>query len=133
MVFGRRQSSESPASAAVKEAPEEALEADQLWQPAETKARQSVEQLLLERGQINADQLLQAQQIAGQTPGRTIAQILVSMSAANEAQVLSAQAEVLGLEFETPQAQDIEQSAFDLFGPDYIRRRLVLPLIRKTA
>jgi type IV pilus assembly protein PilB len=128
MVFGRRQSGDSAAPAAVKEAPEEQVEAESLWQPAEHAARQSVEELLLKRGIINEDHLLQARGIASQTPGRSIPQILIGMSAASEAQVLQVQAEILGLEFEIPQAQDIEQAVFDTLSPDYIRRRLVLPL-----
>jgi type IV pilus assembly protein PilB len=106
-------------------------EPENLWQPPETTTRRSVELLLLERGQISAEQLAQAQAVAAQTPGKSIAQILHTMNAASEAQILSALAETLGLPFETPQASDVDPVAFSLLQPDYIRRRHVLPLRRQ--
>ena len=77
-------------------------EFDQLWAPEPTRARKSVEALLLERGVVNEEQLAQARTVAAQTPGKSLAQILLTMSAASEAQILSAQAETMGLEFFTP-------------------------------
>ncbi|MGA2230074.1 MAG: ATPase, T2SS/T4P/T4SS family [Tepidisphaeraceae bacterium] len=103
-------------------------EPEPLWKPTEAKARISVEQLLLQRGVVSAEQLTQAQSVALQTPGRSIAAILLGMSAANEAQILSALAETLGLPFETPQASEVDPAVFSLLQPDYIRRRMVLPL-----
>ncbi len=60
-----------------------------IWQPTAARARKSVEQLLLERGQITEDHLLQAKNVQGQTPGKSVAQILLTMNAASEAQILS--------------------------------------------
>src|SRR4051812_1556663 len=68
-----------------------------LWAPAKASARKSVEALLLERGQINEAHLVQARQVMAQTPGKTLAQILLSMNAASEGQILSALAETLSL------------------------------------
>src|SRR5688572_18005773 len=77
---------------------------DQLWQPATSgRTRKSVEQLLLERGQITDEQLTQARGVQAQTPGKAISQILLTMNAANEGQILSAIAETLGIAFEVPE------------------------------
>ena len=108
-----------------------AIEPEPLWQPPVAKARRSVEQLLLERGHINAEQLDQAKTVALQTPGKSIAQILLTMSAASEEQILSALAETLGLTFETPQNTDIDPDSFGLLQPDYMRRRHVVPIRRE--
>jgi type IV pilus assembly protein PilB len=133
-MFGRK--STGPAVATVMDQTDLATadnspEPENLWQPPEISARRSVEQLLMERGQISAEQLAQAQSVAAQTPGKSIAQILLTMNAASEGQILSALAETLGLPFETPQATDVDPVAFSLLQPEYIRRRHVLPLRRE--
>src|SRR4051812_44468369 len=66
---------------------------DALYTPSHSKARKTVEQLLLERGHINEEHLTQAKTVQAQTPGKSIAQILLTMSAASEGQILSALAE----------------------------------------
>ena len=99
-----------------------------LWEPTSATARKSVEMLLLERKQINEEQLDQARKVAAQTPGKTLPQILLTMSAASEAQILSALAETLGMEFETPEKSKIEMEAFNHLPLDYIRKNLVLPM-----
>src|SRR6185295_16783060 len=63
-----------------------------------------------------------------QTPGKTIAQILLTMNAASEGQMLSALAEQLGLKFETPEKSAVDPKAFELLQPDYIRKNFVLPV-----
>src|ERR1700722_9470067 len=103
-------------------------ELEALWRPQEKQARKSVEQLLLERKHISSEQLAQAQAVGAQTPGKSIAQILLTMSAASESQILSALAETLGLPFESPLMGDIDPAVFSLLQPDYIRRRMVLPM-----
>src|SRR5687767_12144605 len=117
-MFNRRSTSpvaEPPATAqrpaAVQQpAPveDEALDLVDLWSPGKQSARKSVEQLLLERGQINESHLVQARQVAAQTPGKSLAQILQSMQAASEAQILAALAETLNLSFETPEKSKVE-------------------------
>jgi type IV pilus assembly protein PilB len=143
-MFGRRPTSAEPnangaarppsgngtTAATVGVALEDPVEPVPLWSPATdtTRARKSVEQLLLERGQIKEEQLVQAKNVQSQTPGKSIAQILLTMSAASEAQILAALAETLGLKFETPDRAQVDPNAFNLLPPDYIRQRLVLPL-----
>jgi type IV pilus assembly protein PilB len=107
---------------------EQALDPEQIWTPTTARSRKSVEQLLLERGQIAEDQLAQAKAVQAQTPNKTIAQILLTMTAASEAQILSALAETLNLPFEVPEKATIDPEAFGLLPADYIRKHQVLPL-----
>ena len=132
-MFGRRTTAENiPPSGANRPPADDLVDApaeiDALWSPEEAKRRATVEQLLLERGHIQEEQLTQARQVQSQTPGKTITQILVTMNAASEAQILQALAETLGLKFEIPEKADINQQAFELLPPDYIRKALVLPI-----
>jgi type IV pilus assembly protein PilB len=103
-------------------------DASLLWSPSQARARKSVESLLLERGQITEDHLVQARNVQAQTPGKSIHQILLTMNAATEAQILSAVAETCGLAFEQPERSTIDPNAFALLPSDYIRQRLVVPL-----
>ena len=126
-MFGRKTTSEKDAVATIEDP---GMEPEQLWAPAEASAtaKKSVEQLLLERGQITEDQLAQARSVQSQTPGKSIVQILLTMNAATEAQVLAAQAEQLGLAFEVPERSAVDEKAFALLAPDYIRKNFVIPL-----
>jgi type IV pilus assembly protein PilB len=103
-------------------------EVESLWEPVQAPRRKSVEQLLLERGHVTEEQLDQARKVQAQTPGKSLAQILLTMNAANEGQILSSLAETMGIPFETPQRADVDPQAFGLLPPDYIRKHLVLPL-----
>jgi type IV pilus assembly protein PilB len=134
-MFGKRSNSSSSAATAARPAAEfrmptddASADSDSIWQPEAPKARASVEQLLLERGHIGEDQLLQARNVQAQTPGKSIAQILLGMTAASEGQILSALAETLNLPYETPDRSALDMEAFGLLPPDYIRKHLVLPL-----
>lgn len=129
-MFGRRSSAPvAPEPRNLNESgPDESSTFEPLWQPTEQRVRKSVEQLLLERKQISEDQLLQARQVASQTPGKSLTQILLTMNVASEAQILSALAETLGLEFVTPDKEQIDPEAYRLLAPEYIRKHFVLPL-----
>ncbi|MBA3273640.1 MAG: Flp pilus assembly complex ATPase component TadA, partial [Chthoniobacterales bacterium] len=124
-MFGRN--THSDRAAAVAEI-DDLPEAQSLWQPAQASQRRSIEALLIERGQVNEEQLAQARTVQSQTPGKTLAQILLTMNAASEAQILSALAETLNLSFEIPEKDAIDTQAFELLPPDYIRKQFVLPL-----
>lgn len=129
-MFGRRSSaSVAPEPRNLAESgPDDSSTFEPLWQPTEQRVRKSIEQLLLERKQISEDQLLQAKQVAAQTPGKSLAQILLTMNVATEAQILSALAETLGLEFVTPNKEQIDPEAYGLLTSEYIRKHFVLPL-----
>jgi type IV pilus assembly protein PilB len=122
-MFGRRTTTEG-APGTHDDGQDESV----LWSPGKTSARKSVEALLLERGQINDSHIVQAKQVAAQTPGKTTAQILLTMNAATEAQILAALAETLGVPFETPDKTKIDPQAFQRLPVDYIRKNLALPM-----
>src|SRR5215212_1983089 len=122
-----------PSTQAVLDQEQRALDdsisdAQPLWQPSETKARKNVEALLLERTHISEEQLVQAKSVQSQTPGKSITQILLTMNAASEAQILSALAETQGLTFEVPERATVDPNAFGLLPPEYIRKHFVMPL-----
>src|SRR5688500_9488748 len=98
-MFGRKISTSEATGVAT--APDDELIVP-LWQPTKSVTRKSVESLLLERGHITEAHLAQARQLANQTPGKSLAQLLLQMNAASEAQILSAVAETLDLGFEQP-------------------------------
>lgn len=100
----------------------------ELWSPAKKTQRKTVDQLLLERGQISEDQLMQARQVQVQTPGKPIAQILLSMSVATEAQILSALAETMDLPFGAIQADELTAEAFALLPLEYIKKYQIIPV-----
>jgi len=132
-MFGRKNNSSENATAtapAIPDAPSSHTgeELESLWQPSQSKVRKSVEQVLLERGHVNEEQYDQAKKVQAQSPGKTLVQILQTMNAVSEAQVLAAQAHTIGIEFETPQKQNMDVEAFGLLAPDFIRKNNVLPL-----
>ena len=136
-MFGRRQPQVQeipPAGGAAPPIEEEGLiniDSDgdtELWAPVKAPTRKAVDQLLLERGQITEEQLDQARKVQSQTPGKTLVQVLQTMNAATEGQILSALAETMGIPFEIPPKAEIDPRAFQLLPVDYIRKQLVLPI-----
>jgi type IV pilus assembly protein PilB len=103
-------------------------ELQSLYQPSASRVKLAVEQLLLERKHITEEQLVQAKKVQSQTPGKSLAQVLLTMGAAGEAQILSAIADTLGLPYETPERAHVEAEAFGSLDPDFIRKQLVLPM-----
>jgi type IV pilus assembly protein PilB len=129
-MFGRKPTTSAPGPQAPASAGtgDPVRDFQTLWEPTATPARKSVEALLLERGHVNEEQLDQARKVAAQTPGKTLPQILLTMNAASEAQILSAQAETLGMPFETPDKASIDNEAFNHLPLDFVRKNLVLPM-----
>lgn len=130
-MFGRKPTTTTPAQSA--DAPHSGVgdpvaDFQTLWEPTSTTERKSVEALLLERKQITEEQLDQARKVSAQTPGKTLPQILLTMNAASEAQILSALAETLGMEFETPEKSKIDIEAFNHLPLDFVRKNLVIPM-----
>ncbi len=103
-------------------------EAHELWSPPKESRRKAVDQLLLERGQITEEQLDQARQIQTKMPGKPMAQVLLSMNVASEAQILSALAETLDLPFQSPLKEPVMEDAFELLPIEYIRKYQIVPL-----
>src|SRR5947209_10199653 len=134
-MFGRRTNNQTTMVDAPDELPaEDPVAAAPLpdvihvFQPKTPRARKSIEQLLLERGLVTEEQLLQAKNVQVQTPGKQIPQILLTMNAASEAQILDAQAECLGLPCEQPDRSEVDVEAFAMLPSDFIRKHLALPL-----
>ncbi len=96
--------------------------------PAQPQARMTVEDLLLARGHITDEQLQQARDAARQSPGKSTAQILLSINATGENEILSALAQTMGLRFVSPERGEVELKAFELLPADYIRKHQVIPL-----
>jgi type IV pilus assembly protein PilB len=125
-MFGRKNQDEAAErGVAVEDWPEGV---EPLWAPAKAAARKSVEDLLLERGIINEAQLSQARSVQAQTPGKGLTQILLTMNAASDSQILACLAETIGAGFESPDRAGVDAAAFELLPLDYVRRNLVLPL-----
>ncbi len=133
-MFGKRQNPppaatlDTPPADPLDSANTDSLDTEQIWTPTTAKTRKSVEQLLVERGHVSEEQVLQAKTVQAQTPGKSIVQILTTMNAASEAQILSALAETLNLPFEVPEKSAVNPDAFNLLPPDYIRKQLAIPL-----
>lgn len=131
-MFGKRTTTVTPATSSVtlndSEIHDDLDPQEPLWSPTPQATPRSIEQILLDNKFINEEQLLQAKTVQKQTPGKTIWQILLSMSAVTEQQVLMAQAQMLGLGFETIDKSNIDPRAFELLPVDYLRQAHVLPL-----
>jgi type IV pilus assembly protein PilB len=133
-MFGRRSTNEAAAAVAAnaagkKPAAPEGYEHEQLWEPVQApRQKKTVEQLLLERGNINEEQLDQARKVQAQTPSKSLTQVLLTMNACTENNVLSAMAEVMGIPYESPAKAEIDAQAFALLNPEYIKKQGVLPM-----
>jgi type IV pilus assembly protein PilB len=108
---------------------DEAPEILPIWSPKNASAkRKSVEEVLLARAAINAEQLLQAKTAQAQSPGKTISQVLLSMSIINDAAAASALAETMGLDFVTPERSEIDDAMIETLGAIYCQAKSVLPI-----
>jgi type IV pilus assembly protein PilB len=130
-MFGRRTSAtnEAAAAAAGAKVAAEGYEHEQLWEPVQApRQKKTVEQLLLERGHVNEEQLDQAKKVQSQTPSKTLTQILLTMNCCTEGQILSALAETMGVPYESPAKSEVDAMAFGLLPPEYIKKQGVIPL-----
>jgi type IV pilus assembly protein PilB len=134
-MFGRKNNASQTKAALLEPVVPEAVdpmdEASEaaIWSPTTApQRRKTVEDLLLESGVINDQQLLQARTTQAQSAGKSVAQILVSMNVAAEAQVLGALAETMGLAFVTPDKANVDERTFELLTADYCRAKNVLPI-----
>ncbi|MCC6239262.1 MAG: Flp pilus assembly complex ATPase component TadA [Phycisphaerales bacterium] len=124
-MFTRRSTSSAATTAALAMPTDEM---EQLYRPTQRTQRKGIDQLLLERGVINEQQLDQARAVQVQTPGKTIGAILQGMNVASEAQILEVTAQTLGIDFEVPDRNQIDPTAYELLPVDYIRKQSILPL-----
>ena len=127
-MFGKKVTTSKTTAALIDEPLDDRPSGQDIWTPTESRQRKSVESLLLARGEVSEEQLTQARGVAAQTPGKSIAQILITMSAASESQVLSALAETLGLTFEIPDKATVDPNVMSMLELDFIRKNQVIPL-----
>lgn len=104
------------------------LDPTQIWAPSKKPQRKTLEQLLLDRGQISDDQLVQARQVQDKSPGKPMAQVLMLMNVASEAQILSALAETMDLPFQSPIKDLVMPEAFELLPLEYIKKYQIAPI-----
>ncbi len=98
-----------------------------LWTPKASVKRKSVDEVLLERGKVTQEQMLQARTAQNSSPGKTVAQILLSMSIVTDADVARALAETMGLDFVVPDRTSIDERLIESLGGAYCRAKSVLP------
>ncbi len=104
------------------------LDPTQLWAPPKKSQRKTVDQLLLDRGQITEELLAQARQVQEKSPGKPMSQVLLSMNGASEAQILSALAETMELPFQSPLKEQVMVEAFELLPLEYIKKYQIAPI-----
>ncbi len=104
------------------------LDPTHLWTPPKKSQRKTVDQLLLDRGQITEELLAQARLVQEKSPGKPMSQVLLSMNGASEAQILSALAETMELPFQSPLKEQVMVEAFELLPLEYIKKYQIAPL-----
>ena len=104
------------------------LDPTHLWTPPKKSQRKTVDQLLLDRGQITEELLAQARLVQEKSPGKPMSQVLLSMNGASEAQILSALAETMELPFQSPLKEQVMVEAFELLPLEYIKKYQIAPI-----
>src|SRR4051794_25725571 len=92
---------------------EEALSV--LWtpEPAEAGHRKTVEDILVAKGKLEGEKLLQARSIQSTSRGKKITQILQEMAAVGEEDIQRAVAENMSLPYESIDPKRVDRRAFD--------------------
>lgn len=96
-----------------------------LWspEPSESGKRKTVEEILVARGKLEGEKLLQARSILATSRGKKMTQILQEMAAVGEADIQRAVAEMMGLEYETIDPKKVERRAFEYLPSDFMKAR----------
>ncbi len=94
-----------------------------LWAPAAPRKRQSVEEILLQSGAVDAGQYAQAKQVQTTSPGKKISQILLESGAVKEEQVQQALAKSLNLPYENIDPRHVSKKAVELLPTDFMKQR----------
>ena len=95
-----------------------------------TEAMQALGAVLIRDGLITKDELQQARQIHRQSPGRTLAAILIDQGL-DEIEIMSRLASLVGLSLERLDADTIETDLIEQLGSQYCRSNHVLPIRRE--
>jgi type IV pilus assembly protein PilB len=95
-----------------------------LWTPAaQTTARKTVEDILLEQGTIDAEKIVTAKGVQATSRGKKISQILLEMGAVKEEEVQRAVAQVMGLPFQAVDLKSIDRRAFEFLNAEFMKTR----------
>ncbi len=129
---------EQEQSARIVDSPEPDRELSDLWRPDDdpnTGAdadQQPIEERLILQGRISAEQLEQARSLHHKMPRKRLGQILLEMGVVEEADLMACVAEQYGLPFVRVQRESIDEEAYALLEPDFIRTHHVLPVAIKN-
>ena len=102
----------------------------ELWSPEEETSTATVRdlgQVLLANNAVTSEQLSSAQNVAHNTPGKTLVDIFLEMGV-DEPEIQSGVAIVNGLSFERFQADGVHSKFLDKLGLDYCKNQGVIPL-----
>ena len=102
---------------------EEALSV--LWspQPSDAGQRKTVEEILAASGKLDAEKLMQAQNVQVNSRGKKVTQILHEMAAVGEEDIQRAVAESMGMEYEPIDPKKLDRRAFDYLPSEFMKTR----------
>ena len=127
---------EAPASAPAP-APTQALrpnhhdeDLDEVWSPDDASASASLEDILVERGIATSEQILSAQRLQKQAPGRLYIDILRDQGVAERAAqaVIAELARMAFIEIDAKAPNAFDHELFQKLGADFCRTSMVLPI-----
>ena len=102
----------------------------ELYVPEETSEShvRDVADVLLELGKISTEQEAEVRQEQSSRPGSDAAVLLLKAGVCSAEDVLTAKAELCGLEFRHVTAQDVDKEAFEKLDIDFIRSSSICPI-----
>ncbi len=102
----------------------------ELYVPEETSEShvRDVADVLLELGKISTEQEAEIRQEQSSRPGSDAAVLLLKADMCSAEDVLTAKAELCGLEFRHVTAQDVDKEAFEKLDIDFIRSSSICPI-----
>jgi len=102
----------------------------ELYVPEETSEShvRDVADVLLELGKISTEQEAEVRQEQSSRPGSDAAVLLLKAGMCSAEDVLTAKAELCGLEFRHVTAQDVDKEAFEKLDIDFIRSSSICPI-----
>jgi len=103
---------------------------DEVWSPDEGSAGESLEELLMSRGIATSEQILSAQRLQKQAPGRLYIDILRDQGVNERAAqaVIAELARMAFVEIDAKAPNAFDHDLFQKLGADFCRTSMVLPL-----
>jgi len=95
-----------------------------LWTPQKAPAhRKTMEDILVSRGLVEPEKIIQARSVQATSRGKRMGQILLEMGAAKEEDIQRGSAELMGLPYEPIDPRKVDRHAFDLLTPEFMKSR----------